>query len=61
MLYYGLEPDDKKLAKIHSDYASGKLLSGELKQILVEKMSAFLETHHKNREKSKKVVAGFVD
>src|SRR3989344_1954122 len=61
MIYYGLEPDDKKLAKIHSDYASGKLLYGELKQILVEKMSSFLDPHHKNREKSKKVVAGFID
>lgn len=56
MLKYGLEPDDKKLRKIHDDYASGSLLSGELKQLTIEKLSAFLKNHHKKRESAKKEI-----
>src|SRR3989338_8806559 len=47
------EEDDKKLKKIHDDYVSGKLLSGELKQILVYKLNSFLKEHQKKREKAK--------
>jgi tryptophanyl-tRNA synthetase len=60
MLKYGLEEDDKKLTKIAKDYKSGKLLSGELKLILVEKMTAFLKEHHKRMKKAEKVVEKFV-
>jgi len=59
MLRYGLEPDDKKLKKIHDDYKSGKLLTGELKNILVEKMTYFLLEHQKKREKARKKVEKF--
>ena len=45
------EPDDLKLSNIERDYKSGKLLTGELKQILVDKLNSFLENHRKNREK----------
>lgn len=37
------EPDDKKLKKIEDDYKSGKLLTGELKAILIEKINSFLK------------------
>jgi tryptophanyl-tRNA synthetase len=47
------EPDDDKLKKIHDDYKSGKLLSGELKAILIEKLNKFLEHHQSEREKAK--------
>jgi len=60
MLYYGLEPDDEKLEHIYNDYKSGKLLTGELKQYTIEKLSKFLEEHHKKREKAKKVVLDFM-
>jgi tryptophanyl-tRNA synthetase len=53
MLKYGLEQDDKKLAQIEQDYRSGKLLTGELKQILIDKIKVFLSEHHKKREKAK--------
>jgi tryptophanyl-tRNA synthetase len=43
------EPDDKKLKKIHDDYKSGKLLSGELKQITIDKINQFLANHQKRR------------
>ncbi|MFH1823292.1 MAG: tryptophan--tRNA ligase [archaeon] len=45
------EPDDKKLEKIHNDYKSGKLLTGELKGILIEKINEFLKKHRENRKK----------
>ena len=55
-----LEPDDKKLAKIYNDYKSGKLLSGELKQICVDTINNFLEEHQKKREKAKKNIDKFL-
>jgi len=59
-LRYGLEPDDDKLAEIYEDYKSGKLLSGELKQIAIEKICAFLEQHQKAREKAKSKLDKFL-
>ena len=44
------EEDDKKLARIYKDYKSGKLLSGELKQMLVDKLNGFLKKHQKARK-----------
>jgi tryptophanyl-tRNA synthetase len=54
------EPDDKKLQKIHDDYKSGKLLSGELKAILIEKVNAFLKEHQKKRKLAEKQISKFV-
>jgi len=61
MLRYGLEPDDKKLKKIHDDYKSGKMLTSELKQIAIERVQEFLRAHHKAREQAKKKVSRFID
>jgi tryptophanyl-tRNA synthetase len=60
MLYAMFEPDDKKMRKIKDDYTSGKMLSGELKQILAGKMVAFLEAHQKAREMARKDVGKFL-
>jgi tryptophanyl-tRNA synthetase len=54
------EEDDDKLKQIHDDYKSGKLLSGELKAILIEKLTKFLTEHQKKREEAKKVVDKFI-
>jgi tryptophanyl-tRNA synthetase len=54
------EEDDKKLEKIEKDYRSGKLLSGELKAILIEKINSFLKEHQANREKAKKQLDKFI-
>lgn len=54
------EESDAKLKKIYDDYKSGKLLSGELKQILIDKLNAFLAQHQKEREKAKKVLDRFL-
>jgi len=55
-----LEEDDKKLKSIYDDYKSGKLLSGELKQILIDKLNFFLKEHQKKREKARKDVDKFI-
>ncbi len=43
LLKQHLVESDKELQKIHDDYKSGKMLSGEIKQIAVEKMNTFLK------------------
>ncbi|NDB91630.1 MAG: tryptophan--tRNA ligase, partial [Nitrososphaeria archaeon] len=47
------EPDDNKLKAIYDDYKSGKMLTGELKAILIEKVTEFLVAHQQKREKAK--------
>ena len=54
------EDDDKKLDQIEKDYRSGKLLSGELKAILIEKINFFLAEHQKRREKAKGQLENFI-
>ncbi|MBI4151401.1 tryptophan--tRNA ligase [Candidatus Woesearchaeota archaeon] len=61
LLRYGLEPDDVKLKKIEDDYRKGKMLTGELKQILIEKITAFLTEHQLKRAKALKQVAKFIN
>jgi len=60
LLYYMFEPDDKKVEKIREDYKSGDLLTGEVKQIAVDKISAFLKEHQKKRELARKQVEKFL-
>ncbi|NOZ81143.1 MAG: tryptophan--tRNA ligase [DPANN group archaeon] len=47
------EEDDKRLQSIRDDYESGKMLSGELKAILIEKLNRFLVKHQEKREKAR--------
>lgn len=54
------EDDDKKLKKIEQDYRSGKLLTGELKNYLINKINDFLKEHQKKREKAKSQVHKFL-
>ncbi|MDX1596146.1 MAG: tryptophan--tRNA ligase [Nitrosopumilaceae archaeon] len=54
------EPDDKKLKSIYDDYKSGKMLTGELKAILIEKINSFLKTHQEKREKAKSQLDAFL-
>ena len=53
------EEDDNKLKKIEEDYRSGKLLTGELKDILIEKLVRFLQEHQRKREEAKEKVKEF--
>lgn len=59
-LNFFFEDDDKKLAKIYNDYKSGKLLSGELKKITIDKINAFLKDHQKRRKDAEKVISKFI-
>lgn len=59
-LRYMFEPDDKKLQEIYNAYKSGAMTSGELKQITIDKINAFLKEHQKAREKAKKRVNEFL-
>ena len=54
------EPDDEKLKKIYEDYKSGKMLTGELKAILIEKINSFLKIHQQKREEAKKNLSKFL-
>jgi tryptophanyl-tRNA synthetase len=55
-----LEEDDNKLKKLHDDYKSGKMLTGELKAYTIKKLNDFLKEHQKKRELAKKQVEKFV-
>jgi len=59
-LKFFFEPDDEKLKKIENDYRSGKLLTGELKMILIEKINSFLKEHQRKRELAKKEIGKFL-
>lgn len=54
------EPDDNKLKSIYDDYKSGKMLTGELKAILIEKINEFLAIHQIKREKAKDQIEQFI-
>ncbi len=54
------EPDDVKLKKIHDDYKTGKLLSGEMKALLIERMNKFLKEHQEKREKARNQLSKFL-
>lgn len=58
-LYMFFEPDDSKLEKTREDYRSGRLLTGELKQILAEKVIGFLHEHRHRREAARAKVRQF--
>ncbi len=59
-LRYMFEPDDKKLKEIYNDYKSGAMTSGELKQIAIDKINAFLKEHQKKRQAAKSKVESFI-
>ena len=54
------EEDDKKLNKIYHDYKSGSLLTGELKQICIDKLNSLLKKHQSAREKARNMVEAFI-
>lgn len=44
------EPDDAQLERIKTEYTSGAMLSGEIKQILIDKITQFMEIHRNRRD-----------
>ncbi|MEN2999006.1 MAG: tryptophan--tRNA ligase [Acidilobaceae archaeon] len=53
------EPDDARLTKIEEDYRSGRMLTGELKEYLVERLNAFLEQHRERRQRARELLEVF--
>ncbi len=60
MLLYGFEEDDNKLSKIYKNYTAGKMLTGELKKYLIEKVTVFLEEHQRKRKRAENIVNKYV-
>ncbi len=56
LLKQHLVEDDKELQKIHDAYKTGKMTSGELKEIACEKMTEFLKDFSEKLEKARKNV-----
>jgi len=54
------EFNDQKLQQIYDNYKSGKLLSGELKAILIKKINEFLAEHQKRRKNAEKTLNKFI-
>ena len=59
-LKFFFEPSDEKLKNIYNDYKSGKLLSSELKEILIEKINSFLKEHQKKKKLAKENINKFL-
>jgi len=58
-LHMFFEPNDKRIEEIRSEYKSGRMLTGDLKDILVEKVTRFLREHRDRKEKAKTQVQLF--
>lgn len=54
------EPDDSKLKQIENDYKTGKLLTSELKEYLIDKVNLFLKEHQKKRKLAEKKIKDFI-
>ena len=55
-----LEPDDRKLASLRKRYEKGELLSGEMKQALVDVLVPFMAAHQERREAARKRIREFL-
>ena len=56
LLKQHLVEDDKELNKIYDEYTSGKMTSGEIKEIACEKMTQFMNDFVKKTEKARKQI-----
>lgn len=54
------EPDDSELERIREEYSSGRMLTGELKAILIGKVNDFLEEHQRRREEARGRIGEFL-
>ncbi len=54
------EPNDEKVQAIYDAYKTGEMLTSELKEILIEKINAFLKEHQKKRHLAKNKIDKFL-
>lgn len=59
-LYAMFEPDNGKIKEIFDGYRKGTISTGEVKDILIKKVTAFLTEHQKKRELAKKQLDKFI-
>lgn len=59
-LKFLFENSDEKLKEIEEKYKRGELLTGELKEILIDKVNTFLKEHQKKKELAKKNLSKFL-
>ena len=59
-LRYFFEENDNELEKIREEYVSGKLLTGEIKSICVEKAESWMKEHHELKEQNQHLVKEFL-
>jgi len=59
-LYLFFEDDDKRIEEIEEEYRSGRMSTGELKEIAIQKITEFIREHRKKREKARKKVEKFM-
>ena len=59
MMYF-FEDDDAFLAELNSDYRSGKLLAGEMKQLCIERATVWLKELHEMRDQTSHLVEEFL-
>ena len=59
-LYILFEEDDKKIEEIREKYKSGEMLTGELKEYTVKKISEFLKEHQRKRKDAEKKIDKFM-
>ena len=53
-LYYIFEEDDDEIKRIADEYSAGRMLTGEIKKILAQKVNELLEEHRRKREASER-------
>jgi tryptophanyl-tRNA synthetase len=53
-LYTLFETNDDEIKRIHDEYSSGTMPSGEIKKILIDKINTLLEEHSKQKELAQK-------
>ena len=59
-LRYFFEENDNELEKIREEYVSGKLLTGEIKSICIEKAESWMKEHHELKEKNQHLIKDFL-
>ena len=59
-LRYFFEEDDNELEKIREEYVSGKILTGEIKSICVEKAEYWMKEHHELKEQNQHLIKDFL-
>lgn len=56
LLKQHLVEDDKELERIYEEYRSGKMTSGEIKNIACDKMRSFMDSFNKRLDKEKNIM-----